>query len=569
MSVATGRDLPAERATAWPGLPTDRATTWRERGLLLLATLAGLLPFVNKAVHVDDPLFLWAARRILQHPLDPYGYAVNWYGTLMPASDIIKNPPLGSYLLAVAGALFGWGEVGLHLVFFLPALAAVLGTYELARGLCPRPLLAALVTLACPVFLISATGLMCDVTMLALFVWAIVLWRRGLERDRPLELLAAALVATLAALAKYFGVALLPLLAVYTLARHGLSRRSLARIAFLLVPLAVLAAYQLATRELYGRGLLLDAAGFSLGVRGLGIAALPTRIFIGLAFAGGCALPLLFTVPTLRRRYAVVSAAALALSIPAAWSLLARWPIAEPAVRALLAVEMAAMAVGGVYLLGLAGGDLRRRRDADAVLLGLWVVGTLVFASLVNWTTNGRSLLPLVPAAGVLLARRLGERTSVGMPPRRSIGLVGWGLASAAVVALMVTWADYRWAASARGVARGIVARHGEAPGRLWFEGHWGFQWYMEEAGAYALDFESSHPAPGDRIVVPENNASVPPRQSWHGEVLEEVAVRPSPWIATMRARVGAGFYSEVWGPLPFVIAPVPSEHYGVARVVP
>ena len=37
----------------------------------------------------------------------------------------------------------------------------------------------------------------------------------------------------------------------------------------------------------------------------------------------------------------------------------------------------------------------------DALLLALWILGTCVFAALLNWTTNGRSILPLVPAAAI------------------------------------------------------------------------------------------------------------------------------------------------------------------------
>src|SRR5438270_5558613 len=48
------------------------------QALLVVVTTAALAPFLNKAFHIDDPLFLWMAQQIAKHPLDPYGFEVNW-----------------------------------------------------------------------------------------------------------------------------------------------------------------------------------------------------------------------------------------------------------------------------------------------------------------------------------------------------------------------------------------------------------------------------------------------------------------------------------------------------------
>ena len=46
--------------------------------ILIAVTIAALAPFLNKAFHIDDPLFLWMAQQIVKHPVDPYGFSVNW-----------------------------------------------------------------------------------------------------------------------------------------------------------------------------------------------------------------------------------------------------------------------------------------------------------------------------------------------------------------------------------------------------------------------------------------------------------------------------------------------------------
>src|SRR6202030_3348031 len=101
-----------------------------------------LVAFLHRAFHIDDPLFIWAARHIQAHPGNPYGFAVNWYGASMPISDVAKNPPLASYYIALAAVALGWSEPALHLAFITTAVAVGIGTYLIAGRLCAHPLLA-------------------------------------------------------------------------------------------------------------------------------------------------------------------------------------------------------------------------------------------------------------------------------------------------------------------------------------------------------------------------------------------------------------------------------------------
>ena len=90
---------------------------------LAFLTVACLLPFSGRAFHVDDTLFVLAARQISQHPLDPYGFSLIWNTSLERMADITKNPPLACYYLAAVGRIAGWSERALHLAF----LAACVG----------------------------------------------------------------------------------------------------------------------------------------------------------------------------------------------------------------------------------------------------------------------------------------------------------------------------------------------------------------------------------------------------------------------------------------------------------
>src|SRR6185295_11905596 len=142
------------------------------RVVLAIAVAAVLAVFIGRAVHIDDPLFIWAAQQIRQHPLDPYGFQVNWYGAMSAMPDVTKNPPLVSYYLALVSVVGGWREAWLHIALVVPAIAAALGVFNLARRWTTLPGVAIAASLITPAFFVSSLTIMSDVTMLALWVWA-------------------------------------------------------------------------------------------------------------------------------------------------------------------------------------------------------------------------------------------------------------------------------------------------------------------------------------------------------------------------------------------------------------
>jgi len=562
--------LEAEAQGRYPA-SRGRILRW-PRTLLLLLTVLCLLPFSGKAFHADDPLFIRAAQQIVKHPLDPYGFRIVWYEFELPMSLVTQNPPLASYYMALVGSLAGWSERVLHLSFLLPAVGVVLGTYRLALRFTQQPLLAAAATLLTPGFLISATGVMCDVMMLALWVWATIFWTEGLEEPvRPLSLAISSLLITACALTKYFGMTLLPLLLVYSLARK---RRLGSWVGFLLIPILFLAAYEVWSRRLYGHGLLWFSLyytrGFNRQDRG-GLSALG-RAVVSLAFAGGCTLPALTFVPWLWSRRQVLAggllSAALAVSYFNGWINLGKayanqnWVLNHWAwVNAQLLVFFA----GGISICALALTDFWKKRDAPSLLLLLWVSGTFLFSAVVNWSVNARSLLPLVPATAILIARRL-DRMQPPLAHWRAWAITV-PLVLSGAVSLWVARGDAALANTARLAANYIHQQTRDESGTVEFRGHWGFQYYMESFGARPLEQGIVASRPGDIIVLPVNNTN--PFKLAEQTVLEKTIEIPiHSWVTTISSQVGAGFYSSVWGPLPFAIGPVPNERYYMVRVV-
>jgi len=532
---------------------------------LALLVLAALGPFLAKPFNIDDPLFIWAARQIQAHPFNPYGFAVNWYGSVTPMWLATENPPLAAYFIALSAGVVGWSEPALHAAFLLPAVAVILGTYRLAGRFCDSPALAALVTLFTPVFWVSSTTVMCDVLMLAFWIWAVVLWVEGLERENIRLLAGAGLLIALAALTKYYGACLIPLLAAYAL----IGRRRPGRwTVCLLIPLVALVAYQWLTGEGYGQGMLTKAVGFTSASRKIvGYSHLASGL-TGLSFVGGCLAAGVIFAPLLWRARALMFFAAGAIVITLAvyfqkGMLRVNGPL-EGAARMFAETQTVFWAVGGVSVLALAIVDARKGRDPASWLLALWVLGTFFFAAGINWTVNGRSLLPMAPAVGILLARQLGRK----IPAVREIWTRGMaaGLCASAALGFFVTQSDFLLALAVRQSARTTIARYGGDPAAFWYQGHWGFQYYMDLTGAAALDLKQPVIQPGDTVVMPVHNTYISQPGPEAADVREVISIPGPRWLTTWNEGVGAGFYSSVQGPLPFAFGRVPPEAVVVYR---
>lgn len=539
-------------------------TTTASLFLLTAVTLVCLVPFIGKAFHIDDPLFIWCAQQVQHHPCNFFGFEVNWEGRVAPMATITQNPPLAAYYLALIGSLLGWSEVALHAGFLLPALAVVLGTYYLARTFCSHPVWTALVVGASPVFILSSTNVMCDTSMLAFWVWALFFWIEGLKREKRTMLCLAALFIAAASLTKYFGLSLVPLLMIYS----ALERRKIGLwLVCLLLSLLPLAFYQWLTYRLYGHGLLVNAVAYATGLRVGG--GLPSKLLSGFAFVGGCIVVLLTAAPNLwgiRRLLAALPVVLLIGGLIVRWQKVGVFSVMEAgAVKWLSVAQMSVYVVGGASLLILTGADVLKHRTPASILLALWITGTLLFTCAMNWTVSGRNILPMLPAVSLLVVRRLEARgTFVAESGMRCL-LVS--LAISLALALLVAAADFRLANASRVAASFLTRKLATTASATRFEGHWGFQYYMEQHGAVALDRLNPQLSPNEAVVIPLGNSYLFPLPTDRVELWFRCELNASKWLTTMNRFCGAGFYSDGWGPLPFVFCTVPPEQYLVYRV--
>jgi len=538
------------RPDASPPKSLGRAREW---ALLAIVAAACLTPFLDKAFHIDDHRYLGIARQVVQDPFDFYGFDVSFGNSEQPFAPLANNPPLIGFYMAAAASLVGWSEPGLHAAFALLAIAALFAVWSVARRLCDDPLLAALLCLSFPAFLLSATTVMAVVGMLACFCAAVACWLKGLAEQRFGWLMLGAGFAALSALTKYFGLALVPLLLAYGLVRE----RRLGTWALpLLLTLGILAAYEFYTTSVYGVSPIASAMGYSVTTRPEATPVLQ-RVVVALVFTGGVLAPVLLYAGLCFTRRMALSTLALGLLAFGLWGHELDAFGAELDTNLLL--HGLVFALAGAALPVLIVSDLFRRRDANSLLLALWAVGGFVFAAIVNYTTNGRSVLPMAPPVAILVVRQL--QTREGLRGRwRHVLLV-----PCLALSLAIAVGDAALANAARIASRHITDRYAALPGTLWSETSWGFQHYMTEWGARRIDVRTDVMKPGDHLARPLNWKSLLAPPSGSTTVVERLAL-PMPIVTTMQQDSDTGFYAIQWGPLPFRIQPGYAERFEVHR---
>jgi hypothetical protein len=351
---------------------------------------------------------------------------------------------------------------------------------------------------------------------------------------------------------------------------------------YLLIPVVALVGYEFWTRALYHQDLIFSAVGFANDQR---IEEPWTSALVGLSFTGGCTLSVLTFCPLpWSRKAAGIAAAGGALAASAlllGWVDFGRRAGGELAFRLLrshwelVGSQLALFIAGGLLTLALTVTDFWKRRDANSMLLGIWVVGTFVFSSFLNWTVNARTVLPLIPAAGILIARRL-ETTQLDTMDFKRMRLqwarrvrlqVAGALAVSAALSIWLVDADTRVANLAREAAYKVESQTRNEGGTLWYDGHWGFQYYMDQLGALPMSTNDFPIRPGDHVVVAENNGltlDFLQDLSFQKESVLKFSNRSM--ASTISWQRGAGFYSSYFGPLPFTFGRVPPERYSLVR---
>ncbi|MGA2329577.1 MAG: glycosyltransferase family 39 protein [Bryobacteraceae bacterium] len=446
----------------------------------LLFVLLLRLPFLNQPIQGDDVYYLAGAQYAQTDPLHPHNARYAFQGQVVDMRGH-PHPPLNTWTLAGLLALTGdISERTYHAAYIAFSWIAALAMLSLARRFSPQPLLATLLFLATPAFVVNGTSLEADVPFLALWMAAIALFVRAEDGRSSGALAASAAAMALAALAAFQSVALVPVLGAYLLIRR--SRWWPAWIA-LGVPLAILLGWQLWEWRSGG--------------------ALPASVLLGY-----------FQTYGLQRWVAKLRNAA-ALTVHAAWlvfpvlAAVAFYRVPKRAAAAIL-VATAALAFAdpsplfwaswglGALVLFACAHTAVKTNDRDERFLASWIVLFFLLALGMFFAGSARYLLPVAAPVALLAARRLEKRPSF---------LAGCAAASLALgLALAIVnyqhWSGYRGFVES---VRGNMWRQ-----RTWVNGEWGLRYYAETDGAIPLQRNTALRV-GDLVLTSDLGAFSPP----------------------------------------------------------
>ena len=287
---------------------------------------------------------------------------------------------------------------------------------------------------------------------------------------------------------------------------------------------------------------------------------------IGLSFLGGCFPVALLLMPMIGKRLLRIGvpifAVGIAILIYSRGSIAGHSFVGVDGIDPGLVIQFCAFSLAGICLVIACLKEISKGVNHDSVFLLLWFFGILVFVFYLNWTINARSFILLVPVAGILLSRRLEEWVGDRGDYKVKISYALLGIA--ALIAVATTHADFIWAGTARVAAKEITTKYNKL-GNVWFQGHWGFQFYMEKLGAKPVNFRGDDIQPGDFVIIPLNNTNLE-QLNHQFNLVEVLDFSSDSFFVTMNLEHNAGFYASVWGAMPYVVEKNSIERYLIYR---
>lgn len=515
------------------------------------------LPFLGKPFHVDEPFFLAVADQILRDPFNPLAFQFNWYEQSVPMAEINNTPPLFYYLLAALRGLSGEREWLLRLLYLPVSALAAGGLYALAGRFLINPFWPVLILISTPAYFLSMSPLYPEVLAAAFGFWGLFRVVSGTDGHDPTKIRQGLLLLGLAILCKYSAIALLAPAAAYLLAKGHSWRRTFPVMALGLAPLALYLAW-----DAKGQNTVLQSAWdvtFDRFPASWSDGAHKIRAF--LAFIGGGGVVTILWPLWLARHKKIWLGAGLILCgiLFSTWIDTARVPVIwERGLGSL-------MALGALLSFALLLSKTTLKR-ADRWFWTAWALSCAVLQVGVYWSVLSRVTTLILPALIFPLAAALEREHADSIKPR----IYKTSLALTGALSLCLGLVDLQFARAQKDFSGKIEREYLAADKKVWFTGHWGLQYYLERAGAKALDVKLGAweaVKSGEIVIVPRANSNIiyPLTPRADVELKPYMVGCPIP-LRLIRLWSGqAAFYSSVWGFLPYAPSTEALEEFVVA----
>jgi hypothetical protein len=529
-----------------------------------MLVLAATLPFLGKAFHIDDVLYLAVAHQILRAPSDPYGATIRWrFDAESSLFDEDFNPPLFNYLMAGVIWLAGDSEHALHVLESCFVAGAALALILLSGRFTHQALGATSLVLLSPAML-PGQNVMLEGPVMAFWLWAVWTHLRACETGDCRWTGVTGLLTALGVLTKYTAGLVIPILVLWSIVRQRWKT-----LWFVAMPVLALALWGWHNRAIYGRSHLWSLQ-FAQGGLGSPLERIP-GVFVGY---GSVSLLSILLLMCLRAHAADLWVVTIAACTQACiW--LCGLGLITADLPAGHAVHFVAFGVnGGLLWFGLAAlmamNSIPNARSTDvtdgrfyrldSIVLVAWSLLVVLYNCISVPFLAIRHLLPGLPPL-VWLAVRALERANLDRRKKRAA--IGITVVLTAIFGFALAAADFEFAQQYRNLPYTVLTdlEHTEAPatvreGRRWHRGSHGLLYYSNRAGMrYFSSNRGDQLLPGDVLVLSElagrGMVFKDHEEQRNGVLRTSRRITLNSWIPLRTAAQGVQYYGFQTGTVP------------------
>ena len=527
-----------------------------EAGIVLLFSLLIALSGLRQPLHIDEPFFLAVAKHILKDPLSPFNFNFNWYGQSVLYAKINNTPPLFHYLLAL-GLYLSKGKLWLLRALFTPLdLISALFLYLIAARFLKRPLGPTLIVLASPAYLINLPHLMPE-KLMAVFSFACLYALIRAFEDKNLKwywISASAL--SLALLSKYAALFLVFPALAYCLEKKMPFRKITAYFFISFLGISLYLVYDRITND---AALSAIAGVFSTP----NLALLPLyRARSFLSFAGGLAIaaslwPLL-SLKKNTKTHALCFLASLILFLPF-----------FDAPNQLISNFQRGTGIVFSYLALISLRELfTAQKEKGWTLWTSWFFAASLLQLALYWSIAARIFIFILPP----LIFGIAEKTELEFEAKTLRLIMAASFLLTLSLSLTLRQVDFAYANSQKKFAQWVNIHDTSKGETVWFTGHWGFQYYMEKSGAREENWPPNNIKAGDIFITPEVNTNLifPFALAGQMKQFNEITIQdpiPLRLMGSSNIPNQAGFYSSVFGFLPYALSSSPLDRFLLFKI--
>lgn len=554
--------------------------------IILLFLILMNIPFLNRAIAVDEIYVAEMANHIIKKPLDPFGF--EWYMVNRPLASAFthSNPPLLSYYYAIIKFLFGESNIVLHAFFMIFSVVAAISMFYIAKRITKWPLFATLLLIFTPIYSVASHNFMYDIPVLALFLISVALFIEGLEENNKISLAISSIFAAIAFLTKYNAILIFPILALYAYLKRKPKYIAYFSISFILIFL-----WSIYEVHLYGAVHSVDFFFRWPATESLSSSVLKkasefylSYSIANISYLGGATIFFFFLSAPFVKTIRDLILLGVLIFINVVFAILLYMKSAEFLSGQYTIVQLILLIIfmtSSSYFLtkmvvptikSIANHFINQNRHkalfVHRIFLGLWFFLALFFHT-VFAGGNARYLTVLLPPMVLYYCIMIEERIAIYKISMKKIEKVFfYCLFTTLVLGILLGIADYQYADTYRSFSNNIAYKY-KSDRATYFTGHEGFKYYMEQNGYVFYDPLVHKLGNGDIIIKPyipnPRNLDVLGKNLVLVDKIHHNSSFPirlnNPWAH-------AGFYTFANGFLPFSISNSPLEIFEIYKFV-